>query len=172
MIAGSVSVAELDAPVLVGVLAQRAGAGGGGAAGGSGTIADVLMLVGVGVVAVVIAGVFIMRLRRGATERDGEQRLTTMEELRQMVNSGAISQKEYEALRRIIAQRVSASPARPADAPSDERRAGQPDRSRPSAASRGRETRAAADNPGLDNELRARPGFDLLGRPLPKPPTE
>lgn len=129
--------------------------------GSTSTTTDVLIWVGVLIVAVLVLGIVIVAIRRRVLTRDNAASDGFIEQLRRMHKSGELSTEEYEAARKSLTAKLAAgmdvnrspaSSARPLPGPRN-----------PAAAP----VRRAADR---TEELRARPGFDLTGAPLPKPP--
>lgn len=110
---------------------------------------DVLVVVGALIVALVGLGLVIMFLRRRMLSPDSASwgQAGVMEELRRLRDSGELSPEEFEAVKGKIAGRVLGS-ARKKPPPGAAPKAIPP-----------------------AGELRSEPGFDLTGRPLPKPNT-
>ncbi len=121
------------------------------AAAGTSTNVDVLIWVGALIAAVLVLGMVILLLRKRLFIKDGDDAGGMLSDLRRMHKSGELTTEEYDAARRALTFRVAGR----ADAP----RAVPPPGQRPSSA-------AQATPAG---ELRARPGFDLTGAPLPRP---
>lgn len=111
------------------------------------TSTDVLIWVGVLIVAVLALGVVILFVRKRVFAKEQHHADNWIGDLRQMHRRGELSTEEYEAARRALTAKFTGAPA-PAPTP------------RPS---RTPAARAEA------SELRAKPGFDLTGAPLPKP---
>lgn len=115
---------------------------------GVGAVGSVMVWLGVLLVVVLVGGFALLFLRRWLFEPDGGEGSTgwDLHALRQMRDRGDLSDAEYESARaRIIGalsgeSGVSTTPAPPGGAESPPRSGG---------------------------ELRARPGFDLTGEPLP-----
>lgn len=119
-------------------------------------VGPVLLWVGVLVVAVVLLGVVLMALRRRILGGDEPGQGEAIESLRRMHERGAISAREYRAIRSSMIEHLggagSAKPIDPVPSPAGrEEGVGQGPRRSPRPASR-----RTAD-----------PGFDLTGEPLP-----
>ena len=100
------------------------------------------------IVLVIGTGLIILALRRAMLSRSAPGvDAGLFDSLREMKNTGAISQDEYDAARKNLAARAAGKAGPSGTTPFG----GAP---------------AAAAKPS--GELRARPGFDLTGRPLPK----
>lgn len=111
------------------------------------TSTDVLIWVGVLIVAVLALGVVILVVRKRVFAKEQHRADNWIGDLRQMHKRGELSTEEYEAARRALTARFTGAPA-PAPTP------------RPA-----RTPVAPADA----TERRAPPGFDLTGAPLPRP---
>jgi hypothetical protein len=111
--------------------------------GGPSTSVDVLIWVGALIVAVLLLGIVILLLRKRLFVKDGEDATGMLDQLRAMHKRGEMSTEEYDAARKALTARVA---ARLPDAKPVQRRAAPP----------------PAD------QLRAKPGFDLTGAPLPR----
>lgn len=128
--------------------------------GSTSTTTDVLIWVGVLIVAVLALGIVIVAIRRRVLARDHAATDGFIEQLRRMHKSGELSTEEYDAARRSLTAKLAAgmdtakAPASSARPPGG-----------PGSTSAAR-LRPAAEPP---QELRARPGFDLTGAPLPRP---
>lgn len=126
----------------------------------------VLALVGGAIVVLMLGGVAIMLLRKKVLEKDtaGASAAGLMEQLREMHRRGEISDAEYEQTRRTMASRVSTM--------LDTKRSGglfeqpEPKRRPPRPPSKGDPVAPASPSPA-QSELRAPPGYDLTGAPLP-----
>ena len=118
---------------------------------GNTTSVEVLMWVGALIVAVLILGIIILLIRRKLFTRDESSATGVLDELRRMHNTGQMTTAEYEAARKSFTARIA---AKMPDSPAPRRAAAAP--------ARQPET----------GELRARPGFDLTGAPLPQPPAK
>lgn len=109
-------------------------------------ITDVLLPVGLMIVAVVILAIVVVNVRRRILGRESalNHPASLMEDLRRMRDSGELSQEEFEASRArvtaaITGRPVAASVVAPRTRPSDD----------------------------MGPIRRAKPGFDLTGAPLP-----
>jgi hypothetical protein len=111
------------------------------------TSTDVLIWVGVLIVAVLALGVVILVVRKRVFAKEQHRADNWIGDLRQMHKRGELSTEEYEAARRALTAKFTGAPA-PAPTP------------RPP-----RTPAAQADA----TERRAPPGFDLTGAPLPRP---
>jgi hypothetical protein len=106
-------------------------------------IGPYLLWIGVSLVLVVAASVFILWYRTKVLGRDQGTQVGLLDELREMRNRGELSDEEYAAAKHAMVSRVSGNPTpRPV---------------------------AKATAPSTTERL-APPGFDLTGQPLPKPP--
>lgn len=110
---------------------------------GNATSIDVVLWAGVLIVAVIIGGMVIMYLRRRLLAKDATDAGggLMLSDLRAMHKRGELSEEEFQAAKDAITARISGKPLPP--------RPPSPVRS--------------------DGALTAPPGFDLLGRPLPRP---
>ena len=111
---------------------------------------DVLLWSGGLIVLVIGLGLVILALRRAMLSKQGGMAEAGLfDSLREMRDSGAISQQEYDAARKNMVSRAAG-------------KVGLPSGAVPAA-------KEAIGTPGAaSGEVRARPGFDLTGRPLPK----
>lgn len=129
------------------------------AIGGSVISVQVLIWVGALIVAVLILGIIILLIRRKLFTKDTDTAAGMLADLRRMHKAGELTTAEYDAARKALTARFAANvPDRPAP--------DRPSRDRPHAEHPQRPAAAPSD-PG---ELRAKPGFDLTGAPLPMPP--
>ncbi len=119
---------------------------------GASTSVDVLVWVGALIVAVLILGIAILLIRKRLLAKDAEQVSSMLGELRRMHKSGELTTAEYDAARKALTINVANRIVPPKSAKTA------PEKPAPS--------RRTA--PG---EVRARPGFDLTGAPLPAPPS-
>jgi hypothetical protein len=108
---------------------------------------EYLATVGVLIVVVVAAALVLLKYRGRLLARDSDAALHEglFENLRRMRNQGRLTQEEYDAARRKMVAKAAgkAPPAPPAT--------------------------GAAIRPVAPGEVRARPGYDLTGAPLPPP---
>jgi hypothetical protein len=114
------------------------------------SVTPMLLWVSALILVVIALGLIILFMRRRLLSKDStDASAGLMDELRTLRDQGRISPEEYDAARRQMvagfAGRKSAPPAPPASRP----------------------TPHPAPQPG---EVRARPGFDLTGAPLPPSP--
>lgn len=114
----------------------------------SSTSADVVIWVGVLIVAVLLLGALILLVRKRMLAKDKHGADNWIGDLRQMHKRGELSTEEYESARRALTAKFAAGAGANAATPT-------PRPTRPPA------PRAAT------SELRAKPGFDLTGAPLP-----
>lgn len=98
------------------------------------------MLLGALIVVVVVAGLIIMKIRASMLSKGRESDEGIFAGLRAMRDSGELSLDEYDAARKRLAAKAAGVPPPPPP--------------------------ARAPKPG---DLRAQPGFDLTGAPLPRP---
>ncbi len=80
-----------------------------GATGGSKSsqaILPLLLFIGLLIVAAVVGGLIVMRVRRRTLADSEPNRAGTFESLRRMVRSGAMTQEEFDAVRRRMAERL------------------------------------------------------------------
>lgn len=101
-----------------------------------------LLWVGIAIGAVVVATLAIVWYRRrilGPTQVDHQGGL--LDELRQMRNRGEISEEEFNATKRAMAERAAGKPR----------------------------TRTKPEPRAMSDSKVAPPGFDLTGQPLPRP---
>lgn len=115
--------------------------------GQSSTSVDVLLWVGALIVAVLILGIVILIIRKRLFTRDSDAAAGLLNDLRRMHKTGELTTEEYDAARKALTSRVASRMPAPATPP-----------------------RPARANPAPPAELRAKPGFDLTGAPLPAPP--
>jgi hypothetical protein len=104
-------------------------------------LTEVLVLLGVLIGLVVLTGLLMLIVRRRMMSRNADAALggSVFEDLRRMRDEAQISELEYEYLRRCLAAKAA-----------------------------GREPPPRPPELGVDaGELRAKPGFDLTGEPLP-----
>jgi hypothetical protein len=99
-----------------------------------------IILLGALIVVVVIAGLVIMKVRSSMLSKGSESDEGIFAGLRAMRDAGELSLEEYDAARKRLAAKAAGRPPPPVPA------------------------RTAATG-----ALRARPGFDLTGAPLPRP---
>ena len=138
------------------------------------TPTPVLIWVGVLIACAVVGGMFIIILRKRMLDRQGaaDANRSLMEHLRDAHARAEMSDAEYEQARKSIASRVSTM--------LDTKRAGglfelpDPKRrpARPGAANTSAQLDSGASShpmPANPSTLRAPPGYDLTGEPLPKP---
>lgn len=118
------------------------------------TSVDVLMWVGALIIAVLFLGIVILLLRKRLFNREADTATNLLNDLRRMHKSGELSTEEYDAARKALTTRVAATLPTPTAA-------------KPPRQAR---TEPAAGQPEPPAELRAKPGFDLTGAPLPTPP--
>lgn len=112
---------------------------------------EVLLWAGCLIVLAIGAGLVILALRRAMLSKDGgSAEAGLFESLRAMRDSGAISREEYDAAKRNMVAKA----------------AGQMGAPTPAVESKPKATIRTPD--GGVGEVRAKPGFDLTGRPLPK----
>lgn len=112
------------------------------------TSTDVLIWVCILIVAVLFLGALILVVRKRMLAKDSAAADNWIGDLRQMHKRGELSTEEYEAARRALTARFAGGAGAPAAAPSQ----------------RSARPHAPRDEAG---ELRAKPGFDLTGAPLP-----
>lgn len=88
---------------------------------GSGDVGQLLLWIGILIVAVVIGTLVLLMIRRhlGGHRRDDTAAFSTMEEMRKMVDRGEMSQEEFEQVRKAMAERIRQSPRAP-EAPTRE----------------------------------------------------
>ncbi|MBX3404684.1 MAG: SHOCT domain-containing protein [Phycisphaeraceae bacterium] len=115
------------------------------------TSTDVVIWVGVLIVAVLLLGALILLVRKRMLAKDKHGADNWIGDLRQMHKRGELSTEEYESARRALTAKFAANTGSNAATPT-------PRPTRPPA------PRAAT------SELRAKPGFDLTGAPLPTNP--
>lgn len=112
-------------------------------------LTPLFIFLGLGVLVAVLATLAVLAIRRRILTRDssvaGQNRL--LDDLRAMRNRGDISPEEFDRARHLIASRLAGAP-------------------NPGAPAGPRPRPATPAEPGA---LRARPGFDLTGAPLPAP---
>jgi hypothetical protein len=125
--------------------------------GSSAVSIDVLIWVGALIVAVLILGIVILLVRKKLFTKDADSPTGLLNDLRRMHKSGELTTEEYDAARKALTTRIAAKMP-----------AGKPVQSAPRASSAARPPRQSAP----DGELRAKPGFDLTGAPLPSPPPQ
>jgi hypothetical protein len=123
---------------------------------------NLVIIVGILIVAIIIGGMLLMYLRRRVSDRESALAHpgSVMEELRRLRKEGKLSEAEYEASRRAATARLMPNAASSVSAGTPP--APPPARPRPMPAPR---PQASAD----PNARVAKPGFDLTGAPLPKP---
>jgi hypothetical protein len=113
-----------------------------GQAGGTVSIGPYLLWVGVFLVVVVGAGLGVLAYRKVMlSSQAAESHSGILESLRKMRDRGQMTQAEYDATRKSIAAKAAGGKAAPVVA-----------------------------KPPTAGTVTARPGFDLTGAPLPKPP--
>lgn len=126
------------------------------------------MLIGIFIVAVIALGVALLLVRRRMTATDNDMMgaRSLLDHLREMRDSGEMTQDEYEATRRTLSAKVAQKlKAETAETPP------------PSYAPRVRRTSTVsspsspAGTPRPPSALLAPPGYDLTGDPLPGPAT-
>lgn len=117
---------------------------------GAASSVDVIIWVGALILAVLLLGIVILLLRKRLFARDADDASGMLSELRRMHKSGELSTQEYDAARKALTVRVAGRTSAPQPA--------KPERQQPD-----------PHRPGPDGELRAKPGFDLTGAPLPTP---
>ncbi len=137
------------------MLLQTAPGATGAGAGGASTSVDVLLWVGALIVAVLILGILILLMRKRLFVQAGEDAGGMLDQLRALHRAGNLSTEEYDAARKALTTRVAAKMGKPVAADAGEQE-------RPAPTPRSAQQQAAG-------ELRARPGFDLTGAPLPSP---
>ncbi|MEX2218784.1 MAG: SHOCT domain-containing protein [Phycisphaerales bacterium] len=117
-------------------------------------IGPYLIWLGVMLAAVTVAGVILLVYRsRVLAKPPSPAPAGALEELRALLERGEVSREEYERARAALAAKITGKAVPPRGAASQ-----------PTAASTPRPARAPA------GERIAKPGFDLTGRPLPRPP--
>lgn len=112
---------------------------------------------------VMLGGLLVMLFRRQLLAKDAGQpdHGSVMESIRAMRDAGQISNAEYEAMKRRMVDAI--------------RHGSTPFTGAPPPAPPGIATRAPAPTlpaPGPKNQRVAKPGFDLTGAPLPRPPRQ
>jgi len=117
---------------------------------GAASSVDVIIWVGALILAVLVLGIVILLLRKSLFARDADDASGMLSELRRMHKSGELSTQEYDAARKALTVRVAGrtSPANPSETQTK---------------------RTEPPRPAPGGELRAKPGFDLTGAPLPSP---
>jgi uncharacterized membrane protein len=90
---------------------------------GGGDVGQLLMWVGILIVAVVIGTIVLLIIRRhmGANRSDETAAYSTMEQMRTMVDRGEMSQQEFEQVRKAMAERIRRSQAAPEADPRENR---------------------------------------------------
>lgn len=132
-----------------------------------------ITVVGSLIVAVILCGILLMYLRRRM--RDHSSPLDSpgamMEELRRLRKDGIMSESEYEASRRAAAAKLTTRPDA-AGSQSPSAAPGVAASARPITPSPPNRTipKPTPSNTPDRSPRTARPGFDLTGEPLPKPP--
>ena len=131
---------------------------------GSDELIRVLVLIGVMIVLVVLAGVGLLLYRRSlfssSSDHAREQTSSLFESLREMHAQGVLSDEEYQLARHRLAGRAVRSGSI-ADQHGGSRSSSSVQPITPAG--------EASSVLGVDRELRAPPGFDLTGEPLPDP---
>lgn len=117
---------------------------------GAASSVDVLIWVGALILAVLLLGIVILLLRKRLFAREADDASGMLSELRRLHKSGELSTQEYDAARKALTVRVAGRASAP--------QPGKPER-----------THSDTPRPAPDGELRAKPGFDLTGAPLPTP---
>ena len=132
----------------------------------------VLICVGVLIACAMIGGTLVVILRRKMLDRQtaSDANRSLMEHLRDAHARGEMSDAEYEQARKSIASRVSQvlDTKRAGglfELPSPKRRPARPITASLAADEPAKPARASPPSP----EIRAPPGYDLTGAPLPKP---
>lgn len=99
------------------------------------------------IVVALVGGMLILWIRGRLVERRSEAAGagTTLEQMRRLRDRGQLSQQEFDAARASLISRLSGQPA-----PAGQAR--------------------AAERPSEPGAMLAKPGFDLTGAPLPRPP--
>lgn len=114
------------------------------------SVVPLWIMLGVLIVVVVAMGIAMLVIRRRLLEKEGAAgQEGLMAGLREMRNRGEISPEEYDAARRTMAARAAGVA--------------------PAQAGVKRQPEPGAAGPGGGARV-AKPGFDLTGAPLPKPP--
>lgn len=112
---------------------------------------EVLLWAGCLIVLAIGAGLVILAIRRTMLSKDGgAAEAGLFESLRAMRDSGAISPEEYDAAKRNMVARAAGKMGEP----------------KPAVEPKPKPKIRTSDGSG--GEVRAKPGFDLTGRPLPK----
>lgn len=126
----------------------------GGVRGGRGSLTEFFLWLGLAIVAIVAAGLAIAWYRSRVLRGDGASvQAGLMDDLRAMRDRGELSVEEFDAAKRAIVARFSGgAPVAPA--------AGAPP---------GKVLKRAVSPPEAGGAV-AKPGFDLTGAPLPRPP--
>lgn len=136
--------------LMLATLAQLAPAGG----RGRGSLTEFFLWLGLAIGALVVAGIAIAwyrsRVLRGDAASAAQAGL--MDDLRAMRDRGELSAEEYDAAKRALVARFSGgAPAAPLPA--------------------GKVLKSAVSPPDAGGAV-AKPGFDLTGAPLPRPPRD
>lgn len=128
---------------------------------------QVLLWVGVLIVLAMLGGAFVMVLRRRMFDRssDGGAAGSLLEDLRRMRRSGEISEAEFEQARRKLTEKL----ARSLDAKRQEVKDLRAPTPPPASSARPRSPQSPPRTDPNPGDRHAPPGYDLTGRPLPKP---
>jgi len=125
----------------------------------------IVYMVGAMIVLVLLLGLIVLHLRRTmlAGEKPEVAGGSVFEELRLMHRRGEITHEEFEVMRRRAAQKLGG--VGPSIKPLS---SGGGAGVEPIISANPSATPRAADKPSAERGLRAKPGFDLTGEPLPR----